>query len=56
MGIVGQAFREDKVIFEVPNKLIQSTPNPQIMPTANDRGITIFNRTIKKLARDEARA
>lgn len=54
MGIAHQAFAEDKVMIEAQHKVIRSTPNPQIMPTAHDRGVTIFNRLAEKLARAEA--
>jgi phenylpropionate dioxygenase-like ring-hydroxylating dioxygenase large terminal subunit len=52
MGIADQAFGEDKVMIEAQHKVIRSTPNPQIMPTAHDRGVTIFNRMVEKLARE----
>jgi phenylpropionate dioxygenase-like ring-hydroxylating dioxygenase large terminal subunit len=55
-GIAEQALGEDKVMIEAQHKVIRSTPNPQIMPTAHDRGVTIFNRMVEKMARDEARA
>lgn len=53
MEIAGQAFGEDKVMIEAQHKVIHSTPNPRIMPTAHDRGVTIFNRMVEKMARDE---
>jgi phenylpropionate dioxygenase-like ring-hydroxylating dioxygenase large terminal subunit len=54
MGIADQAFGEDKVMIEAQHKVIRSTPNPQTMPTAHDRGVTIFNRMVEKMAREEA--
>jgi vanillate O-demethylase monooxygenase subunit len=33
--------------------VIDRTPDPQVMPTAHDRGVTIFNRLVERLARAE---
>jgi vanillate O-demethylase monooxygenase subunit len=54
MGIAGQAFGEDKAMIEAQQRVIDRTPNPRIMPTAHDRGVTLFNRLVEKLAREEA--
>jgi phenylpropionate dioxygenase-like ring-hydroxylating dioxygenase large terminal subunit len=54
MGVAGQAFGEDKVMIEAQQKVIDRTPNPQVMPTAHDKGVTLFNRLVKKLADAEA--
>lgn len=53
MGIAGQAFHEDKVMIEAQQRVIDMTPEPRIMPTAHDRGVTLFNRLVEKLAREE---
>ena len=53
MGIAGQAFAEDKVMIEAQQKIINATPNPVPMPSAHDRGVTIFNRLVEKMARNE---
>lgn len=53
MGIAGQAFGEDKVMIEAQQKVIDRTPDPVVMPTSHDRGVTIFNRLVEKMARDE---
>lgn len=54
MGIAGQAFAEDKVMIEAQHKVIGATSNPVIMPTAHDKGVTIFNRLVEKMAKEEA--
>lgn len=53
MGIAGQAFGEDKVMIEAQQRVIDTTPDPQVMPTAHDRGVTMYNRLVEKLARAE---
>jgi len=53
MGVAGQAFGEDKVMIEAQQRVIDRTPEPRIMPTAHDRGATIFTRLVEKLAREE---
>jgi vanillate O-demethylase monooxygenase subunit len=54
MILAGQAFAEDKTIIEAQQKVIDDTPDPRIMPTAHDRAVTLFNRLVEKLARDES--
>jgi vanillate O-demethylase monooxygenase subunit len=53
MQLAGQAFDEDKVMIEAQQRVIDQTPEPRIMPTAHDRGVTLFNRLVKKLAEAE---
>ena len=53
MGVAGQAFGEDKMMIEGQQRVIDQTPNPVIMPTSHDRGVTIFNRLVERLAREE---
>jgi vanillate O-demethylase monooxygenase subunit len=54
MGVAGQAFGEDKMMIEAQQKVIDATSKPRVMPTAHDRGVTIFNRLVNKLADAEA--
>lgn len=54
MGIADKAFAEDKTIIEAQHKVIAGTRDPVIMPTAHDRGVTIFNRMVEKMVREEA--
>jgi len=53
MGIAGQAFAEDKVMIEAQQRVIENTANPVIMPTAHDRGVTLFNRLVERLIKEE---
>jgi vanillate O-demethylase monooxygenase subunit len=53
MGLAGMAFGEDKRMIEAQQKVIDQTPKPAIMPTAHDRGITLYNLLVEKLARAE---
>ena len=50
MAMAGQAFMEDKIMIEAQQRVIDNTPDPQIMPTSHDRGVTLFNRLVKRLA------
>jgi phenylpropionate dioxygenase-like ring-hydroxylating dioxygenase large terminal subunit len=54
MGVAAQAFGEDKVMIEAQQRVIDRTADPVIMPTAHDRGVTLFNRLVTRLAREEA--
>ena len=53
MGVAGMAFNEDKTIIEAQQRVIDSTHEPQIMPTSADRGVTLFNRLVARLIREE---
>jgi len=56
MAVADQAFGEDKVMIEAQQRVIDRTPDPQVMPTAHDRGVTLFNRLVERLARAEGAA
>ncbi|MBO9574587.1 MAG: aromatic ring-hydroxylating dioxygenase subunit alpha [Sphingobium sp.] len=56
MGIAAQAFAEDKVMIEAQQQVIDDSPDARIMPTSHDRGVTLFNRLVEKLAREESEA
>ena len=53
MKVADMAFGEDKVMIEAQQQVIDRTANPTIMPTAHDRGVTLFNRLVEKLVRAE---
>lgn len=53
MEVAGQAFNEDKVMIEAQQRVIDSTPDPRIMPTAHDKGVTIFNRLVARMAKPD---
>ncbi len=54
MQVAAQAFGEDKTMIEAQQRVIDSTPDPVIMPTVHDRGVTLFNRLVARLVREEA--
>jgi vanillate O-demethylase monooxygenase subunit len=51
MQLAGVAFGEDKAMIEAQQKVVDHTPNPRIMPTAHDKGVTLFNRLVERLAK-----
>ena len=52
--MAGQAFGEDKVMIEAQQKVIDRTPDAGIMPTAHDKGVTLFNRLVERMAKQDA--
>lgn len=54
MGLAGRAFGEDKVIIEAQQKAIDRSPDQQIMPTVHDRGVTLYNRLVERMVREES--
>lgn len=53
MQVAAQAFAEDKVMIEAQQRVIDVTSKPQVMPTAHDKGVTLFNRLVATLVREE---
>jgi phenylpropionate dioxygenase-like ring-hydroxylating dioxygenase large terminal subunit len=53
MKLAAQAFGEDKTMIEAQQRIIDLTPDPVIMPTAHDRGVTMFNKLVSRLVREE---
>jgi phenylpropionate dioxygenase-like ring-hydroxylating dioxygenase large terminal subunit len=53
MGIAAQAFGEDKTMIEAQQRVIERTPQPRVLPTAHDRGVTMFTQLVARLAREE---
>lgn len=53
MSIAAKAFAEDKVMIEAQQQIVDLTADPRVMPTAHDRGVTLFNRLVERLARAE---
>jgi vanillate O-demethylase monooxygenase subunit len=51
MQLAGVAFGEDKVMIEAQQKVIDRTPGARVMPTAHDKGVTLFNRLVERLAK-----
>ncbi len=56
MEMAGQAFAEDKTMIEAQHRVIAQTAHPRVMPTVHDRGITLFNRLVEKMAAAEQAA
>jgi vanillate O-demethylase monooxygenase subunit len=56
MGLAGVAFGEDKAMIEAQQQVIDRTPDPRIMPTAHDKGVTIFTRLVERMAKAERQA
>jgi vanillate O-demethylase monooxygenase subunit len=54
INIAHRAFGEDKTIIEAQQRIIDQTPDPTFMPTAHDRGVTMFRNLIARLVREEA--
>jgi vanillate O-demethylase monooxygenase subunit len=56
MQLAGVAFGEDKTMIEAQQKVIDRSPNTRIMPTAHDKGVTIFTRLVERMAKAELSA
>lgn len=53
MGIADMAFGEDKAMIEAQQRVVNATENPVVMPTAHDKGVTIFNRMVDRMIKAE---
>lgn len=51
MELAAMAFEEDRVMIEAQQQVIDQTADPQIMPTAHDKGVTLYNRLVERLAK-----
>jgi vanillate O-demethylase monooxygenase subunit len=51
MDLAAVAFGEDRLMIEAQQKVIDRTPDQRIMPTAHDKGVTLFNRLVERLAK-----
>lgn len=54
MELAAVAFGEDKRMIEAQQKVIDRTPDQRIMPTAHDKGVTLFNRLVERLAKQDS--
>jgi phenylpropionate dioxygenase-like ring-hydroxylating dioxygenase large terminal subunit len=50
LEVVTKAFGEDKVMIEAQQQVIDGTPDPKVMATAQDRAVVSFNRLVERLA------
>lgn len=55
MGVADMAFGEDKAMIEAQQRVIDATPEPRVMPTGADKGVTLYQRLVERMAREEAR-
>jgi nitrite reductase/ring-hydroxylating ferredoxin subunit len=53
MQLADMAFGEDKVIIEAQQKVIDQTESPRVMPSAHDRGVTMFTQLVARMIREE---
>jgi phenylpropionate dioxygenase-like ring-hydroxylating dioxygenase large terminal subunit len=49
LDVVKKAFGEDKVMIEAQQRVIDGTPEPKVMATAQDRAVVSFNRLVERL-------
>lgn len=56
MALAAMAFGEDKVMIEAQSRVIADSPEHTIMPTAHDRGVTLFNRLVERRVGEESGA
>lgn len=56
MGMAHQAFAEDRVMIEGQQKIVNLTRGVNIMPRNGDKAITIFNRILERMIRQEGRS
>jgi phenylpropionate dioxygenase-like ring-hydroxylating dioxygenase large terminal subunit len=56
MDLAAMAFGEDKTMIEAQQTVIDRTPDARIMPTAHDKGVTIFTRLVERMAKAERQA
>jgi vanillate O-demethylase monooxygenase subunit len=54
MDMAAMAFGEDKVMIEAQQRIIDRTRDSRIMPTAHDKGVTLFNRLVERMAKQDA--
>lgn len=47
------AFEEDRIMIEGQQKIIAATSDPVLMPTVHDKGLTIYNRLVERLVKEE---
>jgi len=55
MGIAHQAFTEDRIMIEAQQLVVDASQDRRILPTGADKGVTLYNRLVEKLASGDAR-
>jgi vanillate O-demethylase monooxygenase subunit len=56
MGIAHQAFTEDRLMIEAQQVVVDASPDRRVLPTSADKGVTLYNRLVQKLAASGTRA
>jgi vanillate O-demethylase monooxygenase subunit len=56
LRIQAKAFAEDKRIIEAQQRVIDRMPGKQMMPTAHDLAVTMYNRVVERLIRESGTA
>jgi phenylpropionate dioxygenase-like ring-hydroxylating dioxygenase large terminal subunit len=51
--VLAVAFQEDKIVIEAQQRNIDLDPSRMPMPTVHDKGVTIFQRLMHKLIREQ---
>jgi vanillate O-demethylase monooxygenase subunit len=54
MAMAGEAFAEDKRMIEAQQAVIAVSPHARVMPTVHDKGVTLYNRLVEKLAKTQS--
>lgn len=50
-----QAFIEDRTMITAQQAIIDMTPSPAVLPSAHDRGITLFHHLVARLIKEESK-
>lgn len=51
--VLAQAFQEDKLIIEAQQRVIDLDPERRPMPTVHDKAVTLFQKLMQRLMREE---
>ncbi|MBS0367057.1 MAG: aromatic ring-hydroxylating dioxygenase subunit alpha [Proteobacteria bacterium] len=54
MATTQQAFEEDRTMITAQQAIIDRTPSPTVIPSAHDRGITMFHNMVARLIKEES--
>ncbi|WP_231469613.1 hypothetical protein [Novosphingobium sp. CECT 9465] len=48
VAVTRTAFQEDKVMIEAQQRIIDMAPDRPMLPSAADKGVTLFNRLMAR--------
>ncbi len=54
MNIAQQAFSEDRAMIEAQQRVLDRSADTKVLPTSADKGVTLYNRLVEKLACERA--